>query len=186
MKIHCWNQMFLDNVFRIFWECCYWMFHILMTKLLKHRQWKHWNTEHSLNWFDIFHIWFRNKQKTKKLKKPMLSICLSSYDEKRILGELLSRVIITQQAFEFSLNVFAEFSDKNICHYSKMVWTGYLLCKRPGWYYNTGKTHARDRIFKLSPVHASVIYQIPWIHCPLPFRENSIFPGDGMGWDGIG
>ena len=53
---------------------------------------------------------------------------------------------------EFFLNVFtefAEFSDKNICHYSK-------------------------RIFKLSPIHASVIYQIPWIQSiPAPFRENS-------------
>ena len=33
-----------------------------------------------------------------------------------------------------------------------------LLCGRPGC---TSKTHVRDRIFKLSPTHASVIYQIP-------------------------
>ena len=33
-----------------------------------------------------------------------------------------------------------------------------LLCGRPGC---TSKTHVRDKIFKLSPTHASVIYQIP-------------------------
>ena len=37
------------------------------------------------------------------------------------------------------------------------------------------KTHVRDRIFKLSPIHALVIYQIPWIQwIPVPFREKSI------------
>ena len=45
-------------------------------------------------------------------------------------------------------------------------------------YHNASKTHVRDRIFKLSPIHASVIYQIPWIRwihwIPAPFRENSI------------
>ena len=38
-----------------------------------------------------------------------------------------------------------------------------LLCKRPGCYHSANKTHVRDRIFKLSPIHASLIYQIPWI-----------------------
>ena len=47
---------------------------------------------------------------------------------------------------------FTEFSnDKNICHYSKMAQTCHLLRKKPGCY----------TIFKLSPIHASVIYQIP-------------------------
>ena len=40
----------------------------------------------------------------------------------------------------------------------------HLLCKRPGCYHSTSETHVRDRIFKLSPIHASVIYQIPRIH----------------------
>ena len=81
---------------------------------------------------------------------------------------------------EFSLNVcteFAEFSDKNIFQYSKMAWTYHLLCKRPGCYHSTSKTHMRARIFKLTIIHASVIYQNPWIHriqwIPVPFRENS-------------
>ena len=47
----------------------------------------------------------------------------------------------------------------------------HLLCKRPGWNYNTGNTHVKDRIFKLRPIHGSVIYKIHWI--PFPFRENS-------------
>ena len=65
------------------------------------------------------------------------------------------------------------------CHYSKRARTCCLLCKRPGCYHSTSKTHVRDRIFKLSPIHASVIYQIPWIPwiqwISLPLRENSIY-----------
>ena len=48
---------------------------------------------------------------------------------------------------------------------------------RPGCYHSTSKTQVRDRIFKLTLIHASVIYQIPWIHwnhlISDPFRENS-------------
>ena len=51
----------------------------------------------------------------------------------------------------------------NICHYSKRARICHLLCKRLGCYHHASKTHARDRIFKLSPVHSSVIHQIPWI-----------------------
>ena len=40
--------------------------------------------------------------------------------------------------------------------------------------------HVRDKSFKLIPVHASVIYQIPWIHwihrISVPFRKNSSHP----------
>ena len=36
-----------------------------------------------------------------------------------------------------------------------------LLCQRQGCSHSANKTHVRDRIFKLSPIHASVIYQIP-------------------------
>ena len=59
---------------------------------------------------------------------------------------------------------FTEFSDKNICHYSKRAWTCNLLCKRPGFYHNAHKTHVRDGIFKLTLIHALVICQITWIH----------------------
>ena len=62
------------------------------------------------------------------------------------------------------LNIFTElteFIDKNICHYSKRAQTCHLLCKRPGRYHSTSKTHVRDRIFTLLPIHALVIYQIP-------------------------
>ena len=40
----------------------------------------------------------------------------------------------------------SEFSDKNICHYSKRARTCHLLCKRPGFHHSTSKTHVRDRI----------------------------------------
>ena len=68
------------------------------------------------------------------------------------------------RTLEFFLNVFtefAEFSDKNSCHHSKGIQTCHLLCKRLGCYHSTSKTRLRDRIFKLSPIHASVIYQFP-------------------------
>ena len=67
------------------------------------------------------------------------------------------------KTIEFLLKVFTEFSDKNICHYSKRSRSCHLLCKRPGCYNSTSKTHVRDMIFKFSPIHASVIYQITWI-----------------------
>ena len=35
--------------------------------------------------------------------------------------------------------------------------------KRPGCYHSTSKTQVEERILKLSPIHASAIYQIPWI-----------------------
>ena len=55
-----------------------------------------------------------------------------------------------------------------------MIRDCYLLCKRPSCCHSASKTQA-DRIFKLSPVHASVIYQIPWNRwISDPFRENPI------------
>ena len=65
---------------------------------------------------------------------------------------------------EFFLNVFtevSEFSDKNICLYSKRIQTCHLLCKRPGCYHSASKTHVGDRIFKLRPIYASVIFNFP-------------------------
>ena len=62
------------------------------------------------------------------------------------------------RTMEFFLNVLTEFSDKN---YLSLKW---LLYKRPICYHSPSKTPVRDRIFKFSPLHASVIYQIPWIH----------------------
>ena len=45
----------------------------------------------------------------------------------------------------------------------KRAWTCHLLCKRPGCYCCISDTNIIDRIFKLIPIHALVIYQIPWI-----------------------
>ena len=36
-----------------------------------------------------------------------------------------------------------------------------LLCKRPECCHSASKTHVRDRIFKFSPIQASLIYQVP-------------------------
>ena len=86
-------------------------------------------------------------------------ITLPNYEEEAFEDKL--------SIFEFSLNVFiefAKFSDKNIFHYSKRVQTCSLLCYRPGCYHSASKTRVRDRIFKLIPVHGSVIYQILCIY----------------------
>ena len=64
--------------------------------------------------------------------------------------------------WSFFLNFFTEFNDKNSYHYSKMTQTCHLLCRRPGCYDSASNTHVRNRFFKLSPICASVIYQIPW------------------------
>ena len=45
----------------------------------------------------------------------------------------------------------------------KRAWTCNLLCRRQECYHSSSKTHVRDRIFQLSPIDASVIYQITWI-----------------------
>ena len=47
-----------------------------------------------------------------------------------------------------------------------------VLCKTPRCYHRANnKTKVVDRIFKVSPIHVSVSYQIHWIL--LPFRGNS-------------
>ena len=58
-------------------------------------------------------------------------------------------------------NFFA--GGKNIGHCNKRARTCHLLCKSPGCYHSASKTRVRDRIFKMRQIHASVIYQIPWI-----------------------
>ena len=39
----------------------------------------------------------------------------------------------------------------------------HLLCKKLRCYHSASKTRVAERIFKLSPIHASVIYHIVWI-----------------------
>ena len=61
--------------------------------------------------------------------------------------------------------------------FKKIIRSSHLPCKRSRCYHSANKTHVAERIFKLSPIHAWVIYQIPrirWIHwISDPFRENS-------------
>ena len=104
-----------------------------------------------------------------------------------VIAALLACVTCRRRCWmEFFLNVcteFKEFNDKNICHYRKRVW-GHLLYKRPRYYHNTSKTHVRDRILKLTPIHASVIYLISesaevigFNKSSAPFRKSSIIQG---------
>ena len=55
----------------------------------------------------------------------------------------------------------------------KRARTCHLLYKRLGCYRSARKTDVRVRIFKLSPIHASAIYQIPWIYSKTEFNESS-------------
>ena len=75
---------------------------------------------------------------------------------------------------------FSEFSDKNICHYSKRVWTCHpaTFCVRDQDATTVPPRHMWEPgSLKLSLIHGSVIYQIPWIRwnhwIPVLFRENS-------------
>ena len=56
--------------------------------------------------------------------------------------------------------------------------TPYLFGNKPAFYDSVMKTHATVRIFKFSPIHASVIYQFPWIRWihwnPVLFSGNLI------------
>ena len=79
-------------------------------------------------------------------------------------------------AIEFFLKVFtefSEFSDKKI-FIIKRARTCHFLCKRPGCYHRASKTRVREMIFKLSLIHASVIYQITEFNeSSASFRKNS-------------
>ena len=59
-----------------------------------------------------------------------------------------------------------------------IIQTCHVLCKGPRCYDSASKTHAGERIFELTAIHASLIYQILricWIHLISDqFRENSI------------
>ena len=68
-----------------------------------------------------------------------------------------------------------------ICHSVKGLKPlppSHLLCKRPACYHSTNTTHVRDRIFKLSPIHASVISIFPefaeFSESYAPFSKNPI------------
>ena len=55
----------------------------------------------------------------------------------------------------------------------KRVWICGLKCKRPGYHHSASMTYVTDGIFKPTPVHASVICQIPrncWIYTEFPFH----------------
>ena len=71
--------------------------------------------------------------------------------------------------------------------WKKVIWNCSLLCKGPGCYQRVIKTSVTESIFKLTPIHASVIFEISriqwfqWIL--LPFMENSNEPENGH-WAG--
>ena len=75
--------------------------------------------------------------------------------------------------FEFSPNVFTEFSNKHFFRYNIKGSNLLPLCVRDQDA-SVRKTSVRDRIFKLTSSHSSMIYQIPWIHwISVPFREKT-------------
>ena len=137
--------------------------------------WKNQN-EISLSFLTVIGHWWVFGGIRRTCKQWQCKVTTSN--ENKVKLRLSRRFLGFCKPFGFSLNVFtefAEFSNKNICHYSKRAQTCHLLCKRPGCCHNSSKTRMRDRILVISPIHASMIYQISWIHCiTVPFRENSI------------
>ena len=76
----------------------------------------------------------------------------------------------------FSLNPAN--SVTKICHYSKRIRTpSHLLCNEPTCYHSASQTHVKGKIFKLSPIHASVIISFPefaeFSESSAPFRKNT-------------
>ena len=83
----------------------------------------------------------------------------------------------------------AELSDKNICHYSQRAQNCHTVtsCVRDQDSTQCQQDTRRDRIFKLSPIHASVIFKFPEftessesspllkLHCtiPVPYTTRS-------------
>ena len=55
---------------------------------------------------------------------------------------------------------FNEFSEKKIIATKMIIWTCSLFCKRLIRYHSASKPQVIDRIFELTLIHASVIYQI--------------------------
>ena len=60
------------------------------------------------------------------------------------------------QIFKFSLNIFTEFSE-----FSDTKYYMHILKRLFEPATRHSKTQVSERNFKLSPIHASVIYQIP-------------------------
>ena len=76
-------------------------------------------------------------------------------------------------ANEFFLNVFSLNSVTKI-FVIKRTRTCHLLCKRPECHHSASKTHVRYRIFKLTPIHASVIIGFSEFNeSSAPFRKNA-------------
>ena len=69
---------------------------------------------------------------------------------------------------------FTEFSDEMFVkkHYIRIF---NFFCGRPRCFDTTNEILVRDRILRLTPIQASVVYHLLWIHfISVPFRENSI------------
>ena len=69
-----------------------------------------------------------------------------------------------KESVEFFLNVSLNSVTKMIVFTVKRARTCHLFRKCPGCCHSVSKTHVRDRIYRLSQIHASVIYQILLIY----------------------
>ena len=113
-----------------------------------------------------------------KLKNPSTAVKPVA-TELQILFVALAKMDISQMTLGFSLNYFSLNSLNSVtklCHYNKRTRT-WLTQPPLVWETSMLPQHQLDtceiQIFKLNPIHASVIYQFPWIHwIPVLFREN--------------
>ena len=111
----------------------------------------------------------------------MLGVVRAGSDVKRHLAVFHKLPAVTRTTnigvFPKCFHWIQQIQWQKICHYSKRARTCYLLCKRPGCYHSASKIHVRDRIFKSSPIHASLIIRFPefteFNESSAPFRKNS-------------
>ena len=95
--------------------------------------------------------------------------------KKRLTKEMTSApqlsIIILFISFEYFLNVFTEFLEIKL-YFKKFIQT---CVKRARCYHSGCKIQVTERICKLIPPHASVIYQILWNHWISDLcRKNSL------------
>ena len=95
----------------------------------------------------------------------MMETCINRAVVTERIGRLSAamEIVTLHLLLEFFLNIsLVSMNSVTKVFVITLKWarTCHLLPKRPGYHHSTNKTRVRDRTFKFSPIHASVMYQI--------------------------
>ena len=117
--------------------------------------------------------------RVKDLRRSLLFLLSSQTLENPndIFAEKEGNLVPSSLLFEFFPNEFCRKYRKYELYYC--VWTCYLVWKTSACYLFTRKTQATESIFKMTPIHDSVIYQIPWFcwiqwKAPIDLRKTPL------------